>query len=318
MAKTDKFMPLYIGDYLRDTTRLTTEAHGAYLLLLMDYWVNGPAPDDDLVLSSITKMALKDWRKIRPFIAPFFHAENGVWINKRSDEERSKAIEKTEKKKVAGSAGGTAARGKSGRKPNTKTIADAINSEIADELQKNTPSPSPSHSSEEEKDTSSFHSDVCAEPQAAAAQVPAKADLFRSPVFISIPTNRYGTKGEEVPITEAKVDEWQATYPGVDVRQQLRRARQWCIDKPEKRKTVKGMNSFINSWLARQQDKGSNYNGNTGYNNEAGRKQTAHDNFFRGAALAAGLVGSGCEDEQEPQVIEGDFDEVGGYRHRAA
>ena len=57
MQKTDIWMPLYIGDYLADTSRLTTEQHGAYLLLLMDYWRSGRLPDNDQVLSQITKMS---------------------------------------------------------------------------------------------------------------------------------------------------------------------------------------------------------------------------------------------------------------------
>jgi len=87
MAKADIWMPLYIGDYLADTTRLTTEQHGAYLLLIMDYWRNGPAPDDDAILGNITKMASKDWRRVKAAVTMFFALKDGVWTHSRIERE---------------------------------------------------------------------------------------------------------------------------------------------------------------------------------------------------------------------------------------
>jgi uncharacterized protein YdaU (DUF1376 family) len=91
MSKADIWMPLYIGDYLADTTRLTTEQHGAYLLLIMDYWRNGPPPDDDSILGNITKMLPKEWRKAKPALMNFFTEKDGAWTHSRIDRELSEA-----------------------------------------------------------------------------------------------------------------------------------------------------------------------------------------------------------------------------------
>lgn len=87
------WFPFYVGDYTRDTARLTTEAHGAYLLLMLDYWVNGAPPDDDETLATITKLPLAIWKKRRPALVKFFKIKDGAWIHTRIEKEKAKAEE---------------------------------------------------------------------------------------------------------------------------------------------------------------------------------------------------------------------------------
>lgn len=142
--KPDDWMPLNITKYLGDTTHLTRDQHGAYLMLLMAYWMRGgPLPAHDGQLAAIVKATRAEWRRLRPVIVEFFTVSNGVWTQKRAEEELGNARRIMETKVNAGRAGGIAARGKSGRKKNSKSnsgeIADEIANPIASELQKNTP-----------------------------------------------------------------------------------------------------------------------------------------------------------------------------------
>ena len=97
MSKTDVWMPLFIGDYLADTTRLTTEQHGAYFLLIMDYWRNGAPPDDDAILGNITKLQSKDWKRVKPCVMAFFALKDGKWHHARIDRELSSAADNKRK-----------------------------------------------------------------------------------------------------------------------------------------------------------------------------------------------------------------------------
>lgn len=104
MSKPDSWLPLYVADYLADTTRLTTEQHGAYLLLIMDYWRNGPPPDDDAVLAQITGLSSKRWKAHRAAIQVFFTIHEGIWRQKRIDKEISRAKSVVEQRSEAGRA----------------------------------------------------------------------------------------------------------------------------------------------------------------------------------------------------------------------
>lgn len=120
--KTDAWMPLYIGDYLADTSRFSTEQHGAYLLLLMDYWRNGPPPDDEAVLASIAKLPVAQWRRIAPLLRLKFTVDGGAWIHKRVEAERQKAAGVSSKRREAGKAGA----GKRWGKQDGNAMANAI------------------------------------------------------------------------------------------------------------------------------------------------------------------------------------------------
>lgn len=70
--------------------------------------------------------------------------------------------------------------------------------------------------------------------------------------------------GEEYPFTQDFIDQMQAAYPAVDVLQEMRAMKAWCLSNPKKRKTSRGIKAFVNSWLSREQDRGWNRQQNTG------------------------------------------------------
>jgi uncharacterized protein YdaU (DUF1376 family) len=91
MSHNDTWMPLYIGDYLGDTMELDGAQHGAYLLLLMYYWRNGPLPIDDAKLAQIARTDIRLWKKlVGPVVRAFFHEQDGRLHQKRCDLELAK------------------------------------------------------------------------------------------------------------------------------------------------------------------------------------------------------------------------------------
>ena len=95
------WMPIYIADYLRDTTHLGALESGAYLHLIMDYWQNGGLPDEDRKLARIAKMTDRQWKAARSTLQEFFH--HG-WRHKRIDQELSKMADISNKRSAAASA----------------------------------------------------------------------------------------------------------------------------------------------------------------------------------------------------------------------
>jgi uncharacterized protein YdaU (DUF1376 family) len=101
------YIQLYVADYLADTAHLTTEEHGAYLLLIFNYWQRGkPLPNDDDRLARVCRMDVDRFRKIRPMLAEFFDETETEWTQKRIETDLKKVRKTAKIKRENGKKGG--------------------------------------------------------------------------------------------------------------------------------------------------------------------------------------------------------------------
>jgi len=97
------YMQLYVADYLADTGHLTTEEHGAYLLLLFNYWQTGKPLRADR-LASISRLPGDRWEVIEPVLKTFFHITKTEWIHFRVESDLEIVAKKQKKNSDAGKA----------------------------------------------------------------------------------------------------------------------------------------------------------------------------------------------------------------------
>ena len=113
MANKPAAFPVFADAYLADTMHLTTEEHGAYLLLLMAAWQQDDCalPNDDRKLARITRLSPHKWRVLRETILEFWTVENGrifqkrqrkerEWVNEKSRTNRENSLKGWEKKRL--------------------------------------------------------------------------------------------------------------------------------------------------------------------------------------------------------------------------
>ena len=127
---------------------------------------------------------------------------------------------------------------------NTERIRNDTDSNTERSSKRNTPSPIPSPLPL----PLPILKDSCpAVPESALTEL-----VPNSEIVMSIPLN---AKDKFFHVTEHDIDQWQETFPGVDVLAELRVCRQWNIDNPKNRKSWNGIRTHISSWLGRSQDK---------------------------------------------------------------
>jgi uncharacterized protein YdaU (DUF1376 family) len=111
MTSRPIWMPLYVRDYLVDTRHFTTPLlHGAYLLLIMEYWTKGRLPEDGTTLRAITSLDRRQWHRHKTTLAGMFQQPG--WRHPRIDAELKKANDLRLKRQVYGASGGRVSRGK--------------------------------------------------------------------------------------------------------------------------------------------------------------------------------------------------------------
>jgi uncharacterized protein YdaU (DUF1376 family) len=103
------WMPLYVADYIADTAHLSAAQSGAYLHLIMHYWLFRGLPSDDQALCRIAKMSPLEWRKARPLVQAFF---TDGWKHGRIDYEIGEAERLSAAGRKGGEASGEARRAK--------------------------------------------------------------------------------------------------------------------------------------------------------------------------------------------------------------
>lgn len=149
--KVDIWMPLYVRDYLGATSRLTTEQHGAYMLLIMDYWLNGPPPDDDAVLASIARLSLEQWSKHRASIERLFTVHDGEWRHRRIDREIGAARDRRKQAVERGKRGAKARWGNKDGQSNRASMDGASDKQWTDDGSSPSSSPTPPQSQSKSK-----------------------------------------------------------------------------------------------------------------------------------------------------------------------
>lgn len=95
------YIPFWVDDYRRDTRHLTTEEHGAYLLLLMAAWESPSTslPDDDDMLARIAGVQCDRWAAVKRIVMAFWTLDrrSNRWVQKRLKKERRLATDRKQK-----------------------------------------------------------------------------------------------------------------------------------------------------------------------------------------------------------------------------
>lgn len=276
------YMQLYIADYLADTMHLSTEEHGAYLLLMFNYWQTGRAIPKNR-LAKIARVSSERWGAVEESLKEFFTDNGTEWGHKRIEDDLAAVRETLAKRSAAGKASVQSRRNRKETESTGRinTCSTGVDSVFEHDVNKQ----ATNKDTDPDKDTDLKDQNLlCGAEKISPTQPdenrescglnlhdgtgPAHAEPERRPLsagvpetprpddpeFIRLPLN----DGSEFSVAESMVAGFETLYPAVDVRQTLRNQRGWLLSDPRRRKTARGIMRFITGWLAKDQDRGGN------------------------------------------------------------
>jgi uncharacterized protein YdaU (DUF1376 family) len=121
------YMQFYPGDYLADTQHLSTEEHGAYLLLLFNYWQRGkPLDNSNDRLTAVTRLSIERWIVVKPVLEEFFEIDGNTWIHRRLERDIDAYKQRIDQASAAGKASAAKRWGKDKDRYNGRSTHDKI------------------------------------------------------------------------------------------------------------------------------------------------------------------------------------------------
>jgi uncharacterized protein YdaU (DUF1376 family) len=204
------YMQFYPGDYLRDTRHLTTEQHGAYLLILMTMWNHGATlPNDPAKLARIAGMSPRRWRLVADEIMAFFDVDGDVISQKRLVEEHQKAASISGKRSASGKGGGEA----KALKNNKQALANATDlPAVCQDTGARVPEPTP------EPDRK--------EPLEKTTNVVSPADAGLTP-------SKYAFEATNIRLTPEHFEKWRTAFPHLALESELWALDEWAGQQPK-------------------------------------------------------------------------------------
>lgn len=119
------YMQLYVADYLADTAHLTAAQHGAYLLLIFNYWQRGHSLNNaNERLANVARMTNEEWLNAKPVLEEFFVIDGDEWKHERIERDLEAVNSKSSKASAAGKA--SAASKANGRSTDVKQTLNHI------------------------------------------------------------------------------------------------------------------------------------------------------------------------------------------------